>query len=32
MINGRPIIEDGYHWLCAVYKFHEDAMIPCKIV
>jgi hypothetical protein len=22
----------GYHRLCAVYKFDEDAMIPCKIV
>jgi disulfide oxidoreductase YuzD len=30
--NCRLIIADGYHRLCAVYKFHEDAMIPCKIV
>jgi hypothetical protein len=30
--NGKLIIADGYHRLCAVYKFHEDAMIPCKIV
>ncbi|MGB6731705.1 MAG: hypothetical protein WBE84_11170 [Xanthobacteraceae bacterium] len=30
--NGRLIIADAYHWLCAVYKFDEDAMIPCKIV
>ena len=30
--NGRLIIADGYHRLCAVYKFDEDAMIPCKIV
>jgi disulfide oxidoreductase YuzD len=29
--NGRLIIADGYHRLCAVYKFDEDAMIPCKI-
>ena len=29
--NGKPIIADGYHRLCAVYKFDEDAMIPCKI-
>lgn len=29
---GRLIIADGYHRLCAVYRFHEDAMIPCKIV
>ena len=31
-INGKLIIADGYHRLCAVYKFDEDAMIPCKIV
>ena len=30
--NGRLIIADGYHRLCAVYKLDEDAMIPCKIV
>ena len=30
--NGRLIIADGYHRLCAVYTFDEDAMIPCKIV
>jgi hypothetical protein len=29
--NGRLIIADGYHRLCAVYKFDEDAIIPCKI-
>jgi disulfide oxidoreductase YuzD len=29
--NGRLIIADGYHRVCAVYKFDEDAMIPCKI-
>jgi hypothetical protein len=29
--HGKLIIADGYHRLCAVYKFHEDAMIPCKI-
>jgi len=28
----RLIIADCYHRLCAVYKFDEDAMIPCKIV
>lgn len=27
----RLIIADGYHRLCAVYTFDEDAMIPCKI-
>jgi len=30
--NGKLIIADGYHRLCAVCKFDEDAMIPCKIV
>ena len=30
--NGQLIIADGYHRLCAVYQFDEDAMIPCKIV
>lgn len=30
--NARLVIADGYHRLCAVYKFDEDAMIPCKIV
>ena len=29
--NGRLIIADGYHRLCAVYSFDEDAVIPCKI-
>jgi hypothetical protein len=30
--NGTVIVADGYHRLCAVYSFDEDAMIPCKIV
>ena len=30
--NRKLIIADGYHRLCAVCKFDEDAMIPCKIV
>ena len=30
--NGKVIIADGYHRLCAVYTFDEDAVIPCKIV
>ena len=30
--NGILIIADGYHRLCAVYTFDEDAIIPCKIV
>lgn len=29
---GKVIIADGYHRLCAVYGFNEDALIPCKIV
>ncbi len=29
--NGRLIIADGYHRLCAVYTFDEVAMIPCII-
>jgi hypothetical protein len=31
--NGpKVIIADGYHRMCAVYSFDEDAVIPCKIV
>lgn len=30
--NGRVIIADGYHRMCAAYSFDEDALIPCKIV
>ena len=30
--NGKVVIADGYHRLCAVYSFNEDAVIPCKIV
>ena len=30
--NGKLVIADGYHRLCAAYKFDEDAIIPCKIV
>ena len=30
--NGKVIIADGYHRLCAVYSRNEDAVIPCKIV
>jgi hypothetical protein len=28
----RVLIADGYHRMCAVYTFDEDAVIPCKIV
>ena len=30
--SGNLVIADGYHRLCAVYSFDEDAVIPCKIV
>lgn len=30
--NGGVIIADGYHRLCAVYTFDEDAWIPCRII
>jgi disulfide oxidoreductase YuzD len=30
--NGKVIVADGYHRLCAVYSYDEDALIPCKIV
>lgn len=30
--NGKVVIADGYHRLCAVYTFDEDAVIPCQIV
>ena len=30
-VNVKVIIADGYHRLCAVYPFDEDALIPCKI-
>jgi len=30
--NGKVVIADGYHRLCAVYAYDEDAVIPCKIV
>lgn len=29
--NGKVIIADGYHRMCAIYSFDEDAVIPCKI-
>ena len=29
--NGKVIIADGYHRLCSVYAFDEDALIPCKL-
>ena len=32
LANGKVVIADGYHRLCAVYSHDEDAIIPCKIV
>jgi hypothetical protein len=29
---GQVVIADGYHRMCAVYSFDEDAILPCKIV
>jgi disulfide oxidoreductase YuzD len=29
--NGKVIVADGYHRLCAVYLVDEDAWVPCKI-
>lgn len=28
----KLVIAGGYHRLCAVYTFNEDALIPCKVV
>lgn len=30
--HGKTTVADGYHRLCAVYSYDEDAIIPCKIV
>ncbi|MCX6919411.1 MAG: hypothetical protein NTX41_08950 [Verrucomicrobia bacterium] len=30
--NGKVVIADGYHRLCAIYQTHEDIWIRCKIV
>jgi hypothetical protein len=30
--NSKIIVADGYHRLCSVYGFDENAIIPCKIV
>ena len=29
--HGKVIIADGYHRMCSVYAFDEDALIPCRI-
>jgi hypothetical protein len=30
--NGKVVIADGYHRLCAIYQFDEDSVIRCKII
>ena len=30
--NSKLVIADGYHRLCAIYEFNEDAWIRCKII
>jgi hypothetical protein len=30
-VNGKVVIADGYHRMCAIYSFEEDSIIPCKI-
>jgi len=30
--NGKIVIADGYHRICACYSFDENTIIPCKIV
>ncbi len=30
--HGKVVIADGYHRMCSVYAFDEDALVPCKIV
>lgn len=30
--NGKVVVADGYHRLCAVYTHDEDTWIPCRIV
>ena len=29
--HGKLLIADGYHRLCAIYSYDEDAVVPCKI-
>ena len=30
--SGKVVIADGYHRMCSVYQFDEDAIVPCQIV
>ena len=32
VINGKLIIADGYHRVCATYVLSEDLSIPCRLV
>jgi hypothetical protein len=32
IVNGKVVIADGYHRVCAVHYLDEDATIPCQIV
>jgi len=31
-VHGKLVVADGYHRLCSVYVFNEDALIPCRII
>jgi hypothetical protein len=31
-VQWKLIVADGYHCLCAVYSFDEDAVILCQII
>ncbi|MHB1311393.1 MAG: hypothetical protein ACYC3L_05175 [Gemmatimonadaceae bacterium] len=31
-VHGKVVIADGYHRLCAIYSYNEDAEIPCQLV
>ena len=30
--NGKLVIADGYHRVCAIYYLSEDEAIPCRLV
>ena len=30
--DGRLIVADGYHRVCAIYELSEDLEIPCRLV
>lgn len=29
-VHGKVVVADGYHRLCAIYSFDEDAVVRCK--